>query len=146
MHIRHTIEPETSPHFNLCTFQSAVCIFREEAIQHLQSISIMYSFKMETVHNTKRSFATKRFLTPLAICVLVGASYMFGGNSNGSDHNIAERKLAPGSRSLATAYDTTATSLPAWTSTYANVWDPILPTDTPTFWYETKVRLSYPTK
>ena len=103
----------------------------------------MYSL-MEVVPFTKQAFATKRFLTPLVICALVGATYMFGGNGIiTSDNSIAERNLAPGSRSLATAYDTTATFLPSWTSTFANVWDPILPTDTPTFWYETKVSQSY---
>ena len=94
---------------------------------------------MEPVLHTQ-AFAAKRYLTPLVICVLVGASYMFGGSGNASDNTGAARKLAPGSRSLATAYDTTATFLPAWTNTFANVWDPIVPSDTPTFWYETKVR------
>jgi hypothetical protein len=125
------------------TFKTKVYIlFYNKAVRRLLIIT-MYSF-MEVVPFTKQAFATKRFLTPLVICALVGASYMFGGNGIiTSDNSIAERNLAPGSRSLATAYDTTATFLPSWTSTFANVWDPILSTDTPTFWYETKVSLSY---
>lgn len=58
----------------------------------------------------------------------------------GSQIGDAARKLVPGRRSLADPYDTSVSSLPAWTSTYANVWDAISTSDTPTFWYLNKVR------
>ena len=87
----------------------------------------MTSFKTNSMLNKRKSLA-KKMVLPVLFCCVVGTSYMFRRSSH---INSSERRLA---------YDVTTSSLPAWTSTYANVWDPILTSDTPTFWYEIKVR------
>ena len=112
----------------------------------IKQLGLIMSSLLNTMDSKlKRRKALAKMALPVLFCV-VGASYYLTGGNAGDNLEVGgffnpERNLAPGRRSLA-EYDQTTTSLPAWTSTFANVWDPMLPTDTPTMWYETKVRVS----
>jgi hypothetical protein len=89
----------------------------------------------------KRRALLKKLLLPMFVCV-VGAAYVVSKSSTKTQKAYfnPERNLEQGRRSLAGPYDETINgNLPAWTSAYANVWDPIISTDTPTYWYVNKV-------
>jgi len=77
-----------------------------------------------------------RKLIPALLVLSIGATYVIQNFREISSLEASNYKALQSHRNL--AYDTSTSALPSWTSNLADVWDPMLPTDTPTFWYETK--------
>ena len=99
-----------------------------------------------SVQTQLRKNSSVRKVHALRRMVLVVSGFclfaMYFGRSSPSDqHNVVARSLyasssAAASRSLYTPYDTsTAVTLPTWTDNLADVWDPVLATDTPLYWF-----------